>query len=81
MLARRALSLLSPLTQRTAANFSSQRELWEEGTNVPRGFWLNMDNRKKFLGFAETKLNINNPSGWYGISAAQLHKLGGTCLV
>jgi hypothetical protein len=36
--------------------------------NVPRGFWTDVNNQRKFINWAENELKINEKSDWYKIS-------------
>jgi hypothetical protein len=36
--------------------------------NVPKGFWDNPLNRRKFVECAATELNINEMSDWYNVT-------------
>jgi hypothetical protein len=48
---------------------------------VPRGFWDDESNHKKFLDWFGDKHNIDNASKWYSIKREQIDHCGGSTLV
>jgi hypothetical protein len=44
---------------------------------VPRAFWDNASNRKRFIEWAEAELKISSKAEWYSISCEAIRKLGG----
>lgn len=47
--------------------------------NVPRGFWLQLENQKRFVHWLELQLNITNKEDWYCIPLSRIiQHQGGT---
>jgi hypothetical protein len=44
----------------------------------PHGYWLNIDNQRKFFDEAAITLSIRQPTDWYDVSLTQLLRLGVT---
>ena len=43
-------------------------------SNLPTGYWKNVENQKTFLNWAATQLKINNYDDWYKVPSL-VHKL------
>jgi hypothetical protein len=47
-------------------------------TSVPRSFWNDVNNQKRFLEWASGELGVKSLSDWYKVKSAQIIKLGGS---
>jgi hypothetical protein len=46
-------------------------------TSIPRNFWSEFDNHKKFIEWASKQLNIKETSDWYNVSLQDFKDIGG----
>lgn len=50
-------------------------------SNLPKTYWISVDNQKKFLEEIKVKLNVNHPSDWGKIQLRKIYALGGRTLL
>lgn len=50
------------------------------GGNMPKYFWSDVNNQRKFLDYFAKKNNINGPADWYNISRKDIENAGGRSL-
>jgi hypothetical protein len=48
---------------------------------VPKGFWTEVPNHRRFFDWAATELKLENLDGWYNVTTSQVRDLGGSGLL
>lgn len=50
---------------------------FEKASELPRTFWWNINNQRKYFEWLSRKLSIKNPSDWYQVTVSRIESTGG----
>ena len=52
-----------------------------EISTIPKNYWSNIENQRKYFSWLSNKLNIKSNEDWYNIKLEQLYSLFGSTLM